>query len=198
MRTIKFRSGVEIREDIHREIPRLINTGWLVNSPYDTEYKCIAWAACRTSRIWWPWDDPSCYWPSGFPKYPVGTPIPVNDFADMFATKFGYQVCGSDTYELGYQKVAIFANDAGVTHMARQCFLGKGWLSKLGKYEDIIHWNVRDVEGDMDPTTQEYGEVALYMKRSWFRACLTLCLFTNALASIRFSLYRLIIPWDLS
>jgi hypothetical protein len=82
--------------------------------------------------------------------------------------------------------------------MARQHFLGKGWLSKLGAEEDIVHQEVTDVQGDTAPAAQQYGEVAQYMKRSWWTAFVTLCLFRCLWASLKFRLYRAVIPWDLT
>jgi hypothetical protein len=107
---IVFRSAAEARAQLYQEIPNLASASWSIKSPFDTEYKCIAWAACRTDRVWWPWDHPSCYWPPGFGKLPVNSPVPVAHFAQMFQKKFGYRECANPKFELGYQKVAIYAN----------------------------------------------------------------------------------------
>src|SRR5437867_3573763 len=146
-----FRSAAEARVQLYREFPNLAATTWRVNSPMDTNYKCIAWAACRTDRVWWPWDHPSFYWPSEFKKFPIGSAVPVGSFTEMFEKKFGYRSCGSSDFEFGYQKVAIYADALGVTHMARQRFWGSGWLSKLGGEEDIFHPELTAIEGDMNP-----------------------------------------------
>ena len=194
---IVFRSAPEARAQLCQEIPNLSAATWSINSPLDTEYQCIAWAACRTDRIWWPWDDPSCYWPPEFSKFPVPSDVPVAHFVQMFEEKFGYRKCDNAAFEFGYQKVAIFANALGVTHMARQHFLGRGWLSKLGREEDIVHQKVTDVQGVMAPAAQQYGIVAQYLKRNWWTALVTLCLFRCMWSSLKFRFYRLAIPWDL-
>ena len=197
VRMIAFRSFGLIQDDLHRMIPKLRTAQWTVNSPYDTEYTCIAWAACRTRKVWWPWDDPGFYWPPGFAKLPVGSPASIDDFAIMFEKKFGYRKCATKEFEWGFQKVAIYANTEGVTHMSRQCLFGEEWLSKLGVYEDVIHSDVRDVEGSMDPNAREYGEAVQYMKRTWPRALMTACLFRCAWAALKFKIYRTVVPWEI-
>ena len=191
-----FRSAAEARLQLHREIPSLATTNWRIKSPLDTNYQCIAWAACRTDRVWWPWDHPSFYWPPGFAKFPVPSPVPIDSFVEMFKKRFGYRECSSPVFEFGYQKVAIYANGLGVTHMARQHFLGEGWLSKLGGEEDIFHPQLANVEGDIAPAAGQYGRVTKVMKRSWWSALVKFCLFRCCWAALKFWLYRKVIPWD--
>jgi len=189
---IVFRSAAEARGILYQDFPHLRNAKWSIKSPFDTDYKCIAWAACRTDRVWWPWDDPSCYWPPGFQKYPVSSPVPVADFMEVFQKKFGYQACDNPDFEFGYQKVAIYADALGATHMARQRFLGGGWLSKLGSNEDIAHGELRDIY------CVAYGTDAQYMKRSWLIALTKLCLFRCVWGTLKFRLYRTLVRWDLT
>jgi hypothetical protein len=188
---IIFRSAADARRQLHQEIPALAAADWKIKSPLDTNYQCIAWAACRTDRVWWPWDHPRFYWPPGFQKLQLGEPVPVDHFAAMFEAKFGYHRCPDSAREFGYQKVAIYANSLGVTHMARQHLLGQGWLSKLGEEEDILHHTLYDVEGPA------YGRAVLYMKRSWWTALIKLCLVHSFWAAFKFWIYRKVVPWDL-
>jgi len=81
--------------------------------------------------------------------------------------------------------------------MARQHFLGEGWLSKLGGEEDIFHPQLANVEGDIAPAAGQYGRVSTVMKRSWWSALVKLCLFRCCWAALKFWLYRKVIPWDL-
>jgi len=115
----------------------------------------------------------------------------------MFEQRFGYRKCQSNAFEFGFQKVAIYANDLGVTHMARQHFWGRGWLSKLGEEEDILHLKLADIQGDPSPNAGQYGEVAQILKRSWWTAIVRLCLFRSSWAAFKFWVYRRVIPWDL-
>jgi hypothetical protein len=194
---IVFRSAAEARNQLQQGIPRLVAATWRVKSPFDSDYQCIAWAACRTDRVWWPWDHPGFYWPPGFPKFQPLTPVPVASFVEMFEKRFGYRACQSIAFEFGFQKVAIYANVLGVTHMARQHFWGRGWLSKLGQAEDIVHLKLTDVEGDISPIANQYGEVAQILKRSWWVAIIKLCVFRSLWAIFKFWVYRRVIPWDL-
>ena len=133
-----------------------------------------------------------------FRIFPTGDPVPVNCFVEMFEKKFGYMRCDNPNFEFGYQKVAIYANDGGATHMARQHFGGRGWLSDLGEGEDIVHEKLEDIQGDMATAAQQYGEVAQVLKRSWWTALLHLCPFHLCWAHLRFWIYRRVIPWDLT
>jgi hypothetical protein len=188
---ILFRSIAEARNQLTQVFPALAGVKWRISSPCDTSYQCIAWAACRTDRVWWPWDNPRFYWPPGFTKLPFGSPVPVQSFVEVFEKEFGYRMCSGAAFEFGYQKVAIYANSLGVTHMARQHFWGRGWLSKLGESEDIVHSSPMDLTNHVAPT--EYGDVVLIMKRSWWVSITSFSIFRSSWASSRYWLYRKII-----
>src|ERR1700719_1949278 len=108
--------------------PGLTTVRWIPKSPFDDTYQCIAWAAGDTSRKWWPINiPPLCYWPANVPFDET-----VSGFIQAFET-LGYRATQNRAFEFGHQKVAIYANAVGVvTHMARQHFFGRGWLSKPG------------------------------------------------------------------
>jgi hypothetical protein len=55
--------------------------------------------------------------------------------------------------------------------MARQRFLGGGWLSKVGSNGYIVHGETRDIY------CITYGTVAQYRKRSCWTSLKTFCLF---------------------
>jgi len=188
---ILFRSAAEARSQLHPAFPNLSNARWSIRSPFDTGYQCIAWAACRTDRVWWPWDHPNFYWPPEFGRHPVNSAVPVEDFVQVFEQKFGYRTCTSADFEFGYQKVAIYSDALGATHMARQRLLSPGWLSKLGIQEDIVHGELDDIN------CVTYGSASHYMKRSWWTALCKLCLFRGVWESIKFGLYRTVVRWDL-
>lgn len=161
-----FRPAHILRPHLETNFPRLATARWSAKSPYDDSYQCIAWAAGDVSRKWWPVDNPPiCFWPDG---------IPFDDRVECFVQAFktlGYVPCEDDSFEPGYQKVAIYATDTMIVrHMARQHFLGRGWLSKLGNLEDIFHKDLASLEGDPSPTAYEYGRVVQILKRSWWSA----------------------------
>lgn len=97
---------------------------------------------------------------------------------DLFVAGFsriGYKPIGKDRRRWipGFQKLAIYATEVGVTHMARQHVLGRGWLTKAGPQEDIIHRRLEDIEGDISllaASAGSYGKVVEILRRSWWSA----------------------------
>lgn len=75
----------------------------------------------------------------------------------------GYEVCDLNDVglDVDFEKVAIYAIESEVRHMARQLSDGK-WTSKLGSQindPDICHDNLEMLEGG------RYGRVACIMRR---------------------------------
>jgi hypothetical protein len=141
---------------IAASFPRLKEHGFTVTSPEDTRYNCIAWAAGDDTRWWWPGVLAQViggyYWPISNARETIG------HFEAAFAT-LGYARCQTDDYEPGYEKVAIYVDAGGSpTHAARQTDDG-GWVSKLGRLEDISHPDIGGVSGE------SYGEVGVILRR---------------------------------
>lgn len=190
----RYRDATSVRVDLQQRFSNLTNAQWVHKSPWDDSYQCIAWAACDTSRKWWPiaappeLQPPEAYWPPDIPREET-----VECFVQAFTT-LGYRPCEDARFEFGYQKVAIYADaDMRPTHMARQHFLGRGWLSKLGDLEDILHLELTDVEGDTALTSVGYGRFVQVLKRNWWAAA-GFGLFRGWWAALRFWLYRLAHP----
>lgn len=185
----RYRSHDETRVAFLSEFPTLDYGNIIVKSPGDDDYQCIAWAECYTDRKSWPGSGYT--WPEGLPLADPPESATTGHFVLRFS-RLGYKPCGLDrSYEFGYQKVAIYANDQGVTHMARQHLFGLGWLSKPGRMEDIFHRNLEDLEGEMSITALQYGKVTLILKRTWWSALVRLCLFRCMWNTFKFWLYRL-------
>ena len=139
--------------NLERLFPRLRDATYRITSPAQADYNCIAWATGDDSFRWWE-PDPfgQYYWPEGVPRE-----YTVEIYAEVFQ-KLGFEVCQDATFEVGVEKVAIFALDGSPTHAARQLADG-AWTSKLGQLEDIEHRDLDQVgEGD-------YGEPVLFLKR---------------------------------
>ena len=118
-------------------------------------YNCIAWAAGKKDKWWWPSDDPCDFWP--IPK-DRKNPDSVEQFIKAFESE-GYRVCENERFENGLEKVAIYLDkDGDPTHAARQLPSGV-WTSKMGKAEDIEHETLRVVEGEI------YGKAKHFLKR---------------------------------
>lgn len=129
--------------------PDLADWGYVMTSDIDVDYNCIAWAAGDTTQLWWPIHG---YWPPGARRE-----LSVGAFIEAYAT-LGYSVCEDAEHEPGYEKIAIYANDAGEPlHAARQ-LNAEHWTSKCGGYWDISH-PLQALEGC------EYGRVVRIMKR---------------------------------
>ncbi|MGA7784130.1 MAG: hypothetical protein WB997_05750 [Candidatus Acidiferrales bacterium] len=180
--------------NLYLTCPNLQHAVWKIKSPLDDLYQCIAWAACRIDDSLWPTE--GYWWFPGLPRVQEALEAPVSYFIEGFGT-LGYRPCTSGLFEFGYQKVAIFANDAGVTHMARQHFWGRWWLSKIGDKEDILHKDLRDVEGAMLPEAYQYGSVAQILKRSWWFSIINFCVFRSIWHTAKHFYCRLTHPyWD--
>jgi hypothetical protein len=141
---------------IENLFPGLCGSAYEVKSEQDDVYNCIAWAAgpTNTNSWWWPFGDSrKTYWPEGVPRQET-----LEAFRQLFET-LGYAVCDHAGVELGYEKVALFADEHGFPmHAARQLPSGR-WTSKLGALEDIEH-ALQDLVGTA------YGSVALVLKRA--------------------------------
>jgi len=148
-------AGPALVAEIEKAFPRLRASAYTVKSPRTRDYNCIAWAAGAMNQWWWPDPDAAndaVHWPAGIAREET-----LSAFAAVFAA-LGYVSCVDEAYEPGYEKVALFADAAGVpTHAARQLPGGR-WTSKLGFLEDIEH-DLHDLAGE------EYGAVVQLFPR---------------------------------
>jgi len=134
---------------LRQEFPSLRLFHYELTSPPTKQYNCIAWAAGKNDKWWWPVRG---YWPGQSRR--DETP---KAFVEAFA-RFGYSPCDNDSLESGFEKVAIFVGSNGlVTHMARQLSDGR-WTSKLGEGVDIAH-ALEGIAGE------RYGNVAKILRR---------------------------------
>jgi hypothetical protein len=137
------------------EFPNLRPGEWHQSSEPDPKYNCIAFAAGRTDVYWWPDPFPDLlndYWPLGLSREES-----VDALAELYRS-FGYEPCADAGLEVGYEKVAIYANGTEPTHAARQLIDGR-WISKLGPQEDIEHDNLHCLSGPC------YGQPVLFLRR---------------------------------
>jgi hypothetical protein len=131
--------------------PRLNPTNHRITSPATGVYNCLAWAAGEDHQ-WW---EPGKYWPCPL----LGNNFKVDDVIAALRT-VGYDPCPDGFPEVGYERVAIFADGwDDPTHAARQLPDGR-WTSKLGPDEDIEHDTAADVAGGL------YGDVVQFMRRA--------------------------------
>lgn len=148
-----------LQRNVERSFPALTTAGYLITSPSDRRYNCIAWAAGDDGNWWEPVQMLTSaplggyYWPQGIPlEYTLAS------YQRAFERQ-GYRVCQSSEMEDGYEKAAIFVDAAGTpTHAARQTDDGS-WVSKLGQGPDIVHEELDGVEG------VEYGRIRVILRR---------------------------------
>src|SRR5436305_13703521 len=120
------------RPHLERFFPNLQHSEYSVESEPTDIYNCIAWAAAVADRWWWPGEAEDSYWPL------EPEPASLTTFIRAFAS-LGYEACPDSSLEVGFEKVAIYAEPTGApTHMARQLRSGM-WTSKCGGLEDIAH-----------------------------------------------------------
>jgi hypothetical protein len=136
-----------------RELPSLNEKTCEITSRPTRLYNCLAWSAKENRRNWWPDQRGVGYWPTARRE------ATVEGLTEAYQT-LGYEVCGDGEFEVGIEKIAIFAVNAGgvptPTHAALQLISGD-WTSKLGSCEDIKHRDVHAVDGPL------YGTLVAYM-----------------------------------
>lgn len=136
--------------------PLLLYEGYDVKSVESWIYNCIAFAADRDDRWWWPDRHGIGFWPDGVPREEK-----LDAFIQAYETEH-YELCGDGNPEDGYEKVVIYVKDGKPTHAAKQTPDGK-WKSKLGRWEDIEHNSVEALETWAG--IGNYGKATVYMRR---------------------------------
>jgi hypothetical protein len=187
--TTTYRSHLESRLEIESLFPALRRSRWKLRSPMSNGYNCHAWGACNCSKRWeptvdWHWPIPYQYTANYFEYYTV------DRFKEAFAT-LGYKPCSSSDYELGFQKIAIYTQlYQGMpdfpSHTARQRIFGRGWVSKLGNLEDIVHLAPEDLK-------EGYGDTMHFMKRNYLHVLIRRSSLSCALHTVKFFLQRRLI-----
>ena len=142
------------REELKELFPN-IGEEFEITSNADDNYSCVSWSVNDTKRYWWPYRSvsPYIYWPPGLLR---------EETVEAFVALYEYCMftqCESPVCEVGYDKVAIYALDDTPTHAARCWCEDRGWSSKLGEENDILHHALDALEGS------EYGRVVTIMKR---------------------------------
>ena len=144
-------------------LPGLRSSRFRITSPPTDDYNCIAWAVGETVRWWSPIDDDDHYWPAELPRLSEEADVSVEDVANALAT-VGFRECQGMEIEDGFEKIAIFADEEGFTHMARQ-LPNNRWTSKLGETWDIEH-ELDAIAGTNSAWRSfRYGELSLIMRR---------------------------------
>lgn len=120
------------------KFPKLTDDNHSPTSPPTDNYNCIAWAYEVSNKRMWP-ECPDYYWPSN-----AAGVDELRTLIQLFLNA-GYEECENAQQEDGFQKVAIYVNQEGPTHAARQLESGR-WTSKLGNLADIEHDTLEALE----------------------------------------------------
>src|SRR5438093_797218 len=114
MAAMGTREGPLMSADLQTLFPGLRTAPFAITSPADHRYNCIAWAAGDTTGWWWPVGDAPIVWPPTITRQ-----LTLDAFAAAFLS-LGYMSGGNESFEPGFEKVALFADAAGTpTHAAR-------------------------------------------------------------------------------
>lgn len=107
------------------------------------DYNCFGFAHNRCEDKWFephpenePYPDPDIipYWPSHIPR-----DYTLQSFLALY-NSIGYERCDSGEEEQGYLKVALLLDKwSEPIHATFQDDKGEGWLSKLGREDDVVH-----------------------------------------------------------
>jgi hypothetical protein len=137
-------------DELETSFPGLRDSKYVVTSPEDVRYNCIAWAVRDTQRWWWP--DEDSFWPER-----VAREESIAAFLAAFKES-GFLPCEDSRLEEDCEKLAIYtALDDVPTYVARQLPSGH-WTSKLGQLHDIQH-RLEDLVGAL------YGQCQHFLKR---------------------------------
>ncbi|HVS40257.1 MAG TPA: hypothetical protein VMS17_32160 [Gemmataceae bacterium] len=123
---------------LRRLFPKLFGDRYVVTSGRTRRYNCIAWALGRTDA--WMQAPPDGLWPEN-----VLDDGSVQAAAALFESLgFTPTHIGDVQLKNGIEKLAIYGDADGYTHVARQLTNGR-WTSKVGELQDIEHESPDDL-----------------------------------------------------
>jgi hypothetical protein len=132
--------------------PKLTLDNHIVQSRATGDYNCVAWALGNEDDWYEPGGRSGTTWPAD-----IADSDGIGPYVQLFAVS-GYEECLTDGFEDGFEKIAIYGDDEGFLHAARQLPNG-WWASKLGIRHDIDHLTLAVLEDD------DYGHVLMVMRR---------------------------------
>lgn len=144
--------AISLKQETLDGLPNLRKSKYTVASEASEKYNCVSLVAGTKKLIWWP--NEHGYWPIGCKRTEE-----VESFVAAFRRDIGFDRCDDGDFEPGVAKIAIFAENDEVLHVAIQPTDRNGlWLSKLGDEYDILH-ALNALEGG------DYGDVVCFLSR---------------------------------
>ncbi len=145
--------------ELESHLPGLAGTRYAITSDPSELYNCIAWVAGESHRWWSPLAEDGEYWPLEY------QPEATIEVVQSGLATAGFERCPDGALAVGVEKIALFADERGFTHVARQLPNGR-WTSKLGSDCDIEH-DLEALEGfDDSPDAYRYGQIVAFMSRA--------------------------------
>lgn len=133
-----------------KSFPNSEKEPFIITSPENTHYNCVAWALGDTEN-WWEPDEDYCW-------------LPHLELDDRLQTVqqlfeyFGFEVVSQPDWENQIEKIALYSNDGlFCSHVAKQTVDGH-WTSKLGISFDVKH-SLQTLEAGI------YGHLAVVLQK---------------------------------
>ena len=140
------------KPDLESIFPGLRGGAYDITSAIDPSYNCAAFAA-HEQEEWWDPYRPDGVWPDDLER-----DASIGHFIALYERK-GFVACVDGAFEIGFEKIALYADASGAFgHAARQLESGL-WTSKLGELEDIQHASLESL------ANPDYGQPSRFMKR---------------------------------
>jgi hypothetical protein len=152
-----------VTKKLRRLFPKLFGDQYRLASPRTKKYNCMSWAAGRNDV--WSEAPPDGVWPEGVPD-DGSVDAAIRFFESLGFARTSLDDIGS---EAGVEKVAIYGDQLGYTHAARQLPDGE-WSSKIGKLQDIEHSAIDALTSSVALmgtfNDKAYGRVLQIMRKS--------------------------------
>jgi hypothetical protein len=142
---------MDIREEIEEWFPKIVGNPFKIFKTEEKNYNCLAHTL---GFDYWIWTNER--WPTDVPRN-----LRVESFRLLYK-KYGYSEISDDSYEEGYDKVAIYESHGYPLHVCKQS--GNMWTSKLGGRFYILEHKLDWLSGSAE---YAYGNVALILKKKF-------------------------------
>ena len=141
----------EWKKRVPRMFPQLVEgVTFEFTSEVSYNYNCLSWALSYEDKYLE--DGKGCYWP-----WKHISDSTVEGWVQVCEIH-GFTTAITSDFQPGYEKIAIFENEEGVSHACRQNSVGK-WKSKLGAWgPDIDHHALETLE-------EQYGKVVWLLQK---------------------------------
>lgn len=135
------------REEVYQigkfedNFPNLHFRPYYLKSPYNPAYNCLAFAVDREDLFMNASEVKGYHWPPGMRQNSMQAWVEIIE-------SYGFALCENGDHEIGFEKVALYADADGIPqHAAKQRRNGM-WASKMGNWEDIEYPHLDALNGE--------------------------------------------------